>query len=155
VYTGLADTLIREDINTSDLGRRFIFLFSFIGSDCFIQQLFQDSIAIVRYFSKLSFFITFTANLRWLEIVNNLLLGQQLTDRPDLICCVFALKVKELLTDLKKGFFGPYASYVYMIEYQKRCLSYIHLLLFLTKEAAFLTLKLINEIVCAKLLNVS
>ena len=73
--------------------------------------------AIVRYFGKPSFFITFTANPRWPEITNNLLPGQQATDRPDLICRVFALKVKELLTDLRKGLFGPYAGYVYTIEY--------------------------------------
>jgi hypothetical protein len=155
VYTGLADALIREDVNTSDLGRRFILPFSFTGSDRFIQQLFQDLIAIVRYFGKPSFFITFTANPRWPEIVNNLLPGQQPTDRPDLICRVFALKVKELLADLKKGLFGPYAGHMYTIEYQKRCLPHMYLLLFLTKKAAFLTSKLIDEIVCAELPDAS
>ena len=42
-----------------------------------MQQLFQDSMAIVRYFGKPSFFITFTANPRWPEIVENLMPGQQ------------------------------------------------------------------------------
>jgi hypothetical protein len=155
VYTGLADALIREDVNTSDLGRRFILPSSFTGSDRFMQQLFQDSMAIVRYFGKPSFFITFTANPRWPEIVDNLLPGQQPTDRPDLICRVFALKVKELLADLKKGLFGPYAGHVYTIEYQKRCLPHMHLLLFLTKKTAFLTPELIDEIVCAELPDAS
>jgi hypothetical protein len=59
---GLVDALIREDVNTGDLGYRFILLLSFMGSDRFIQQLFQDSIVIVWYFGKPSFFITFTAN---------------------------------------------------------------------------------------------
>jgi hypothetical protein len=40
VYTGLADALIREDVNTSDLGCRFILPSSFTGSDRFMQQLF-------------------------------------------------------------------------------------------------------------------
>ena len=151
VYTGLADALIREDVNTRDLGRRFILPSSFTGSDRFMQQLFQDSMAIVRYFGKPSFFITFTANPRWPEIVENLLPGQQPTDRPDLICRVFALKVKELIADLRKGLFGPYAGHVYTIEYQKRCLPHMHLLLFLTKEATFLTPELIDEVVCAEL----
>jgi hypothetical protein len=73
--------------------------------------------AIVCYFKKPTFFITFTANLRWLEIVNNLFLSQQSTDQPDLIACVFCLKVKKLLMDLKKGLFGLYQAYVYTIEY--------------------------------------
>jgi hypothetical protein len=57
--------------------------------------------------------------------------------------------------NLKKGLFGPYAGHVYTIEYQKRCLPYMYLLLFLTKEAAFLTPKLINEIVYVELLDAS
>jgi len=70
------DALIREDVNISDLGRRFILPSSFIGSDRFMQQLFQDSIAIIRYFGKPSFFVTFTANPHWPEITDNLLRGQ-------------------------------------------------------------------------------
>jgi hypothetical protein len=103
VYTGLADALIREDVHIGDLGRRFILPSSFTGSDRFMQQLFQDSMAIVRYFGKPNFFLTFTANPRWPEITDNLLRGQQATDRPDLIARVFALKVKELLTDPKES----------------------------------------------------
>jgi hypothetical protein len=73
--------------------------------------------AIVRYFGKPTFFITFTANPRWPEIDGNLFPGQQLTDRPDLIARVFRLKVQELLIDLKNGLFGSYAGHVYTIEY--------------------------------------
>ena len=151
VYTGLADALIREDVMAGDLGRRLILPSSFTGSDRFMQQLFQDSMAIVRYFGKPSFFITFTANPRWPEVTTNLFAGQQPTDRPDLICRVFALKVRELLADLKKGIFGPYAGHVYTIEYQKRGLPHMHLLLFLAREASFLTPELIDEVVCAEL----
>ncbi len=151
IYTGLIDALICKDINTGNLGCQFILLLSFIGSDYFIQQLFQDSMAIVQYFGKPSFFITFTANPCQLEITENLLRGQQVTDRPDLITRVFTLKVKELLTDLKNHLFGPYTGHVYMIEYQKRGLLYIHLLLFLKQEATFLTPELINEVVYAEL----
>ena len=68
MYNGLTDTLIRQDVSTGDLGCRFILPSSFTGGDRFIQQLFQDSIVIVRYFRKPTFFITFTANPRWLEI---------------------------------------------------------------------------------------
>jgi hypothetical protein len=151
VYVGLADALIREDVDTGNLGRRFILPSSFTGSDRFMQQLFQDSMAIVRYFGKPSFFITFTANPHWPEIADHLFQGQQATDRPDLICRVFILKVKELIADLRKGLFGPYAGHVMTIEYQKRGLPHMHLLLFLTKEAVFLTPELIDEVVCAEL----
>jgi hypothetical protein len=72
--------------------------------------------AIVRHFKKPTFFITFTANPRWLEIDRELK-GRQPIDRPDLIARVFHLKVRELLIDLKNGLFGPYIGHVYMIKY--------------------------------------
>jgi hypothetical protein len=61
------------------------------------------------------------------------------------------LKVKELLTDLKNHLFGPYTGHIYIIEYQKRGLPHMHLLLFLRRGAVFLTPKLVNKVVCAEL----
>jgi hypothetical protein len=75
VYYGLQDSLIREDIDAASVGRRFILPASFTGSDRFMQQLFQDSMAVVRVFGKPTFFITFTANPRWKEITDELLPG--------------------------------------------------------------------------------
>jgi hypothetical protein len=95
--------------------------------------------AIVRHFSKPTFFITFTANPRWTEITQELLPSQQPADRPDIVARVFRLKLLELLTDLKNGLFGPYAGHVYTIEYQKRGLPHYHLLLFLEPHVRFLT----------------
>jgi hypothetical protein len=151
VYNGLTDTLIRQDVSAGDLGRRFILPSSFTGGDRFMQQLFQDSMAIVRYFGKPTFFITFTANPRWPEIDRELHNGLQPTDRPDIIARVFRLKVQELLADLKNGLFGPYAGYVYTIEYQKRGLPHMHLLLFLTAAARFHTPDQVDEVVCAEI----
>jgi hypothetical protein len=116
-----------------------------------MQQLFQDSMAIVCYFGKPTFFITFTANPWWPEIVRKLFTGQQATDQPDLIAQVFRLKAQELLTDLKNSLFGPYAGHVYTIEYQKQGLPHMHLLLFLTTATRFTTPEQVNEVVCAKI----
>ena len=151
VYNGLADSLLRQDIDAGELGRRVILPASFTGGDRYMQKLFQDSMAIVRFFGKPTFFVTFTANPHWPEIVRNLFPGQQPTDRPDLIARIFRLKVKELLADCKRGIFGPYAGHVYTIEYQKRGLPHMHLLLFLQRSATFLTPDRIDEVVCAEL----
>ena len=107
--------------------------------------------AIVWYFGKPSFFITFTANPYWPEITDYLLNGQQAIDRPDLLCRVFVLKVRELLADLKNHIFGRYTGHIYTIEYQKRSLPYIHLLLFLRRDAVFLTPDLVDKVVCTEL----
>ena len=58
--------------------------------------------AIVRFFGKLTLFITFTANPRWKEIQNELLGDQTATDRPDLIARVFHLKQQDLFQQIRK-----------------------------------------------------
>ena len=150
MYSGLADAMSRDDVNTADLGRRIVLPSSFIGSDRAMQQLYQDSMAIVRHFGKPTFFITFTANPQWLEIKNALFPGQQASDRPDLIARVFHLKVRSLLTDLKAGVLGKYVGHVYTIEYQKRGLPHMHLLLFI-EGFRFNVPELIDEVICAEL----
>jgi hypothetical protein len=151
VYQGLTDTLIREDVIPANLGRRFILPSSFTGSDRFMLQLFQDSMAIVRYFGKPTFFITFTANPRWVEITRELKPGQQPPDRPDLVARVFRLKGFELLMDVKNGVFGRHLGHVYTIEYQKRGLPHLHLLLFLHPDDKFITPEQVDEVVSAEL----
>ena len=73
--------------------------------------------AIVRHFGKPTFFITFTANPHWPEIVRHLYPRQQPYNRPDLIAYIFHLKVSKLIEDLKRGIFSLYKGYVYTIEY--------------------------------------
>jgi len=57
-----------------------------------MQQIYQDSMTIVRYMGRPSLFITFTANPKWAEITQELLPGQIAGDRPDLVARVFYLK---------------------------------------------------------------
>ena len=53
-------------------------------------------------------------------------------DWPDFIAGVFNLKARHFLNDLKKkNIFGRYKGLVRTIEYQKRDLPHMHLLLFL------------------------
>ena len=151
VYNGLTDALRQGDVDPANLGRRYILPSSFTGSERYMQQVYQDSMAIVRHFGKPTFFITFTANPKWPEIVENLLPGQQPNDRPDLITRVFFLKVKELIADLRNDLFGPYQGHVYTVEYQKRCLPHIHLLLFIAPTYQYDTADKVDEVVCAEL----
>ena len=72
-------------------------------------------------------------------------------DRLDIVARVFALKVKELIKDLRAGILGPHAAHVYTIEYQKRGLPHMHLLLFLEPGFVMDTPKRIDEVVCAEL----
>jgi len=47
LYNGLADAIVQDEVDISALGRRIVLHSSFLGSDRFMQQLFQDSMAIV------------------------------------------------------------------------------------------------------------
>ena len=68
LYNRLADAIVRDEVDASALSRRNVLTSSFIGSDRFMPQLLQDSMAIVPYFGKPTLVITFTANPNWKEI---------------------------------------------------------------------------------------
>jgi hypothetical protein len=57
--------------------------------------------AIVYKYGRLSLFIMFTANPKWDEITYKLLPGQTAINRPNLVMCVFYLKLNYFIYDLK------------------------------------------------------
>jgi len=100
VYSGVADAIAHDDADAAALGRRIVLPSSFLGGPRFIRQCYQDSMVIVRKLGRPSLFITFTANPRWPEIQRELREGETGLNRPDLVVCVFHIKVRELLQDL-------------------------------------------------------
>jgi hypothetical protein len=73
---------------------------TFAGSPRHMNQLYQDSMALVRKFGKSDLFITMTCNPNWLEILHELKSGEEANDRPDLISRVFNMKLNALLKNL-------------------------------------------------------
>jgi len=71
------------------------------------------------------------ANPKWPEIIYSLFPGQTATDCPDIVLQVFEQKKKALLKLIDNGFFSTTVAHIYTIEFQKRGLSHIHLLIFL------------------------
>ena len=152
LYNGITDVLVREDIDLNMVGRKVILPSSFVGGDRFMQQLYQDNMAIVRHFGRPSLFITFTANPKWIEIQQELLEGLTVVDRPDLVARVFKMKKDHLINQIShQHIFGPFLAQVWTIEYQKRGLPHLHLLVFLQTDAQFLTTETIDNVICAEL----
>lgn len=152
LYNGLADVLRQGDMNFSEVGQRIILPSSYVSGDRFMRQLYQDSMALVRHFGKPSLFITLKANPKWAEIQDELFPGQTAADRPDLVARVFHLKLRDLLDHIKnKEVFGPWLGWVWTIEYQKRGLPHVHLLLFLNTDVQFLTAAHIDRFTSAKI----
>jgi Helitron helicase-like domain at N-terminus len=108
--------------------------------------------AICRTYHKPDLFITMTCNPNWPEITSALLPGQKPEDRPDIVSRVFNLKKDALLKDIKKNkIFGQVAAMVYTIEFQKRGLPHMHLLLFLAPEHKIRTPADVDAVSCAQI----
>ena len=108
--------------------------------------------ALVRKYGKPEYFITFTCNSHWPEIMNNLEEGQRPEDRPDIVNRVFRLKLKELTDDImKKKIFGEVVAHTYVIEYQKRGLPHAHILIIVRPEDKLKTAEDIDDLIWARL----
>ncbi|OMO49969.1 hypothetical protein COLO4_38264 [Corchorus olitorius] len=82
---------------------------------------------------------TFTCNDNWAEIKEALkfIPGQRPEDRPDIVARVFKLKLQELMTVLTDNeHFGPSEAVAYSVEFQKRGLPHVHILMWLLKDPA-------------------
>lgn len=130
-YQGLVDAIQDQD-RDGRIGRRIVLPSTVVGSPRFMQQRYQDSMAIVRAKGKPDLFITMTCNPRWPEIAEQLLEHQTAQDRPDLCARVFHAKFHALLDELvKKKVLGVVTAHCYTIEFQKRGLPHAHLLAWL------------------------
>jgi PIF1-like helicase/Helitron helicase-like domain at N-terminus len=97
-----------------------------------MRQQYHDGIAIVRASTKPDIFITMTCNPKWSEITENILPHQSAQDRPDIVARVFKLKLDLLMDDLiNKSVFGKVIAHMHTIEFQKRGLPHVHILLIL------------------------
>ena len=100
-----------------------------------MSSRYQDAMAIVREKGKPDLFVTFTCNPKWLEIVEELLPGQQAEDRPDIAARVFKMKLDELIKDIdQRKIFGKVTARIHVVEFQKRGLPHVHILLILEEK---------------------
>src|SRR6201988_3801045 len=152
IYQGLQDMISNEDANLDEVGKKIILSSSFTGSTRYLQQLYQDSMAIVREFGKPDLFITVTCNPKWPEIISELLPNQKSANRPDLETRVFKLKLDAIINDLVvNGVLGKVIAYTYVVEFQKRGLPHTHILLILASEDKPQTPKDYDRIISAEI----
>ena len=98
---GLTDFVHGQDESGNPAG--ILLPSSFYGGPRCMAQLYYDSMAMVRRYGKPDIFITFTCNPSWREITENLFHKQRAQYRPDLVCRVFSIKLKALMSDLTNG----------------------------------------------------
>jgi hypothetical protein len=107
---------------------------------------------LITYFGKSDLFMIFTANSNWEEVITALFKGQTITDRPDIIARVFRAKLKDLINQIRNGeIFGKVPALIYIVKYQKRGLSYAHIIIFLVSGHAFSEPEAIDNLIRAEL----
>ncbi|XP_038706450.1 uncharacterized protein LOC120001991 [Tripterygium wilfordii] len=154
IYSGMQDAFLRGDINAKSLGKRVILPSSFTGSPRYMIQHYHDAMAICRSRGNPDLFITFTCNIQWIEICTALSLipGQKAEDRPDIVSRVFHMKLAEFIRDIKQqNYFGQAIRCIYTVEFQKRGLPHVHIVVWLHPNDKYSTPEDINRVICAEI----
>ncbi|XP_043479916.1 uncharacterized protein LOC122509746 [Leptopilina heterotoma] len=152
-YKGLIDHMQNvSNENEMHIGKMVILPSTFIGSPRNMMQQYQDAMAIVRNHGKPDLFITMTCNPQWTEIQENLLPNQTASDRPDIVARVFSSKVNHLIEIIvRQRLFGDVKSFVYVIEFQKRGLPHIHMLVILKENSKILSPESVDHFISAEI----
>ncbi|XP_054777266.1 uncharacterized protein LOC129285555 [Prosopis cineraria] len=155
LYQGLSDALFRGERNASATGKRVILPSSFTGGARYMIQNYQDAMAICRWAGYPDIFITFTCNPAWPEIqrfcAKNSL---HPSDRPDILCRVFKMKLQSLLQVIKQEkIFGRIKAEIYAIEFQKRGLPHAHIILFLDPADKIKDAEHVDELISTEIPN--
>ncbi|XP_076031073.1 uncharacterized protein LOC143019319 [Oratosquilla oratoria] len=133
-----ADILIGDGDNQK-AGQRVIIPASFVGGPRYMKARQQDALAFVSSYGSPDFFITFTMNPHWEELKQAAeAVGcdiSRMYDRPDFVSRIFKLKVDSLMDDLTiKNVFGRVKAHLLSVEWQKRGLPHVHILLWMERH---------------------
>ena len=110
--------------------------------------------SIVNWYGMPDLFIAMTCNPNLKEISENLEHYETAIDRPDIVVKVFHHKVqefKELV--ITRGVLRKCIAYTYVIEFQKRGLPHMHLLLYLDKNDKINISEKVDELISAEIPN--
>ncbi|XP_056862974.1 uncharacterized protein LOC108853762 [Raphanus sativus] len=153
-YDSIKESENAGKVDMSEQGSEFTLPASFVGSPRYMKNCYLDAMAICKHFGFPDYFITFTCNPKWPEIMRYVKARKlKAEDRSDIICRIFKMKLDSLMDTLtKKNILGETHSSMYTIEFQKRGLPHAHILLFM-KKAKKLTTDDIDNIISAEIPN--
>lgn len=153
LHNGFTGALANDPTaTTAEVGKRTVLPSSFIGSPRHMYEQYRDAMAKVTTFGKPDLFLTMTCNPQWPEIRKNLGPHQSSSQRVDLCVRVFHSKLLELLYDIvKEHVLGQIKSYSFVVEFQKRSLPHVHLILFLADNDKLHTPEDIDSLIRAEI----
>ncbi|XP_074356767.1 uncharacterized protein LOC141696538 [Apium graveolens] len=126
------------DVDSSNTGKGIILSTGYVGSKRYMQQNFQDALAVCRYIGHPDIFLTMTCNSLWDEIQKMMeyVPGCIAPNCPNIISRLFRLKIDQLMVDIKdKKHFGVCIGVMYVVEFQKRGLPHVHMLIWLDADS--------------------
>ncbi|KAL8115589.1 hypothetical protein AgCh_022185 [Apium graveolens] len=109
LYSHICDSVRRGDVDASNTGKGVILPAGVVGSKRYMQQNFQDALAVCRHVGHPDIFLTMTSNPFWDEIQKMMVFvpGCITANCPDIVSRLFRLKLEQLMTDIKsKAYFG-------------------------------------------------
>ncbi|WVZ94734.1 hypothetical protein U9M48_040598, partial [Paspalum notatum var. saurae] len=140
---GVFDAVEKGIYEASQIGKKVI---------RYMIQNYHNGIAICCVYGPPDLFITFTCNPKWSEITIALSQGQQPNDRSDIIVRVFHMKLQQLLDDLRsEKFFRPVLALLYSIEFKKRGLPHVHILVWIEKKEIEVTSDIVDSWISAEI----
>ncbi|XP_071705325.1 uncharacterized protein [Rutidosis leptorrhynchoides] len=154
LYNNVCDAVTRGDTKATSIGKHIILPSSHTGSPRYMVQNYQDAMALCREFDNPDLFITLTSNPKWPEIdaMLSYIEGQRAPDRPDIVARVFKQKLDCIMTDImKKHIFGTTEAGIHIIEFQKRGLPHVHMLIWLTRDCKCKSPSDIDDLISAEI----
>ncbi|KAI9107797.1 hypothetical protein K1719_021133 [Acacia pycnantha] len=153
LYSGLSNAVARGETDPSSTGRRVILPFSFTGGACYMIQNYQDAMAICSWAGYPDFFIAFTCNPMWPEITRHCNKdGLKPCDRPKILSRIFHIKLRKFMRILKdENIFGSIKADVYTIEFQKRGLPHVHIILWMSDSVKIKTATQVDSLISAEI----
>jgi hypothetical protein len=149
MYSGLVEAFGKSG---EPNGKKIVLPSSFIGGPRAMDQLYQDAMAIVRDYGTPDLFITITANPGWKEITDLMPPGSDPLNHPTIVARGAKLKFKSFMDMLiKKQILGRVEAYVATVEFQKRGMPHMHIMLTLAADSKPINPTKIDKLVQAEI----
>lgn len=124
---------------------------SFVRGFRYYRELYADAMVLPAEYGGVDFFVTFTTNPQWPEIVENSRIPDGMNS-PDLYCRVFHMKMRALLHDvLVNGVLGVVVAYAWSVEFQQRGLPHMHAVFIVRPEDKPHSPEIVDRVVSAQL----
>ena len=138
---------IVNDGNATNVGRLTILSSSYLGSPRHMHEKPQDAFTYVLHYGCPDLFITFPCNPAWDDIQQLLFQGNH--QWRDIRARVFRQKLKSLINFIvKHKVFGSMCCWMYSVEWQKRGLPHLHILVWHYNK---ISPNEIDNVICAEI----